>query len=300
MKVVRILCLCFFAIFALAQNAANNDASIVSEQNLSTNSNENQAQNGVLNANENSQNLANKNQNSTQNKDTNKTQTPASPQKNELKPVKNKKFSAVDLANIQSIKIALASEFQATFPRIIISKIELQSSKLPKDFEHYEFLRLANGNFRRSNGYLRAEFKTTSGIKKSVFFRYFAKARIEVLRLNKDLERGSQLASHDFSVVYYDFDKVPLDYIELGADKNLVARSNIRKGEILRSNMFKNDSLVKKNDLLKGMLKDGDLSAAVELQALENGDLNETIRLKTKDGRVLQGVITGKKSAIIE
>ena len=43
---------------------------------------------------------------------------------------------------------------------------------MPKDFDQYEFLRIANGRFNQAQGFLRAEFKTPQNIQKNVFFRY--------------------------------------------------------------------------------------------------------------------------------
>lgn len=202
--------------------------------------------------------------------------------------------------NIEQIKFALATEFKNKYPQIIIKSIDIQTAALPKNFDEFEFLRLAEGKFDKASGYLRAEFKTPDNLKKNVFFRYFLKAKLEILRANKDLQRGETLGANDYRLAFFDFDKVPAGALFKDDDLDLVARTSVRKNAILKQNMFKANHLVKKNAALKGVLKDGEVRISVELNALEAGDKGDTIKVKTKDGKVLQAVIVGKNQVSLE
>ena len=202
--------------------------------------------------------------------------------------------------NIEQIKFALATEFKNKFPQIIINNIDIHTATLPKNFEEYSFIRLAEGKFDKASGYLRAEFKAPDKLKKNVFFRYFIKAKLEILRANKDLARGEALRAEHYKVAFYDFDKVPMGALGQDDDLDLIARTNIRKNAILRQNMFKANHLVKKNTLLKGILNDGDVKISVELMTLEAGNKGDVIKVKTKDGKVLQAVIVGKNQVSLE
>lgn len=203
-------------------------------------------------------------------------------------------------ANIEQIKFALATEFKNKFPQIIIKSIDIHTATLPQNFDEFSFIRLAEGKFDRASGYLRAEFKAPDNIKKNVFFRYFIKAKLEVLRANKDLQRGDTLGVNNYRVTFFDFDKVPMGALSKDDDLDLIARTSVRKNAILKQNMFKANHLVKKNAALKGILKDGDLRISIELNALEAGDKGDTIKVKTKDGKVLQAVIVGKNQVSLE
>lgn len=202
--------------------------------------------------------------------------------------------------NIEQIKFALATEFKNKFPQIIINNIDIHTATLPKNFEEYSFIRLAEGKFDKASGYLRAEFKAPDKLKKNVFFRYFIKAKLEILRANKDLARGEALRAEHYKVAFYDFDKVPMGALAGNDDLDLIARTNIRKNAILRQNMFKANHLVKKNTQLKGILNDGDVKISVELMTLEAGNKGDVIKVKTKDGKVLQAVIVGKNQVSLE
>ncbi|HEC1757326.1 TPA: flagella basal body P-ring formation protein FlgA, partial [Campylobacter lari] len=49
-----------------------------------------------------------------------------------------------------------------------------------------------------------------------------------------------------------------------------------------------------RNDSVYGVIKDGDLSMIIELKALQSGNLNQRIRLKNKDGKVVHGKVISK------
>ena len=81
---------------------------------------------------------------------------------------------------------------------------------------------------------------------------------------------------------------------------DLVARTNVKKNAILRQNMFKANHLVKKKAALKGVLKDGEVRISVELNALEAGNKGDTIKVRTRDGKVFQAVVVGKNQVSLE
>lgn len=203
-------------------------------------------------------------------------------------------------ANLEELKIALAKEFKNNFPKIIITQIDLKIASLPKDFQQYEFLRIANGRFNQAQGFVRAEFKTPQNIQKNVFFRYFIRADLEVLKSERAIKRGNKLSAFDYKTMLIDFDKVPPNALSLDDVNQLIAKSNISKNTILKSNMFKTTALIRRNDPIIGVLSDGNIDVLVELVALQNANMGERIRAKNKEGRVMQGIVVGKNRMIIQ
>ncbi|MFQ6342144.1 flagellar basal body P-ring formation chaperone FlgA [Campylobacter sp. VTCC 70190] len=203
-------------------------------------------------------------------------------------------------ANLEELKIALAKEFKNNFPKIIITQIDLKIASLPKDFEQYEFLRIANGRFNQAQGFVRAEFKTPQNIQKNVFFRYFIRADLEILKSERAIKRGDKLGAFDYKTMLIDFDKVPPNALSLDDVNQLIAKSNISKNTILKSNMFKTTALIRRNDPIIGVLSDGNIDVLVELVALQNANMGERIRAKNKEGRVMQGIVVGKNRMIIQ
>ncbi|TKX29923.1 flagellar basal body P-ring formation chaperone FlgA [Campylobacter estrildidarum] len=203
-------------------------------------------------------------------------------------------------ASLEEIKLALVKEIKNNFPKIIITQIDLKITSLPKDFNQYEFLRIANGRFNQAQGFLRAEFKTPQNIQKNVFFRYFIQANLEVLKSNRAIKRGNKLGAFDYKSVLLDFDKVPPNALNLEDANNLIAKSNISKNTILKENMFKTSALIRKNDSIIGILSDGNVDVLIELMALQNANMGERIRAKNKEGKVMQGIVIGKNRIILQ
>lgn len=203
-------------------------------------------------------------------------------------------------ANLEEIKTALAKEFKNNFPSLIIKNIDLKITTLPKDFEQYQFIRIANARFNKAQGFIRAEFKTPQNIQKNVFFRYFMQASLEVLRSERSIQRGDKLGAFDYKSVLMDFDKVPSNALTPEDTHNLIAKSNIIKNTILKENMFKTMALIRRNDPIIGILSDGNVDVLIELTALHSADMGERIRAKNKEGKVMQGIVTGKNRMIIQ
>ena len=201
-------------------------------------------------------------------------------------------------SNLDEVKNALKKEFQNNFPKINIINIDLKINSLPKGFENFQFLRLANGKFNQASGFLRAEFKTPKNIQKNVFFRYFIHANLEVFKSTKNIQKGEKLGIDDYKIVFMDFAKIPPN--ALNETNNLIAKANIKKNTILKENMFKIIALIKKNESVQGILKDNGVSILVELISLESANLGEKIRLKNKEGKFMQGVVVGKNKVLLQ
>lgn len=207
-------------------------------------------------------------------------------------------FTFANATNLDLVKQALSKEFENNFPKLRITQIELKISSLPKDFEEYKFLRIANAKFNKAQGFVRAEFITPYNLHKNIFFRYFIQANLEVLRSNRSIKKGQKLTKLDYDSVLVDFDKVPLNALQTAT--NLVAKTNINKNVILKDNMFQTLALIHKNDSIVGILRAENVDVFVELIALENANLGEKIRAKNKEGKTMQGIVIDKKRILLQ
>lgn len=203
-------------------------------------------------------------------------------------------------ASLDEVKLELIKEYKNNYPKLSITDLELYASALPADFSTYRFIRLGGAKFNRASGYVRAEFKTSENIQRNLFFRYFLKAKLEVLRANKDIKRGERLGALDYSVVSVDFDKLSADVLEKEDDLDLISKASIKKNAILRASMFKDNKLVKKNELVIATLTSENVLISTELTALQAGNLGQKIKLKNNDGKVFQGTVIGKGKVSLE
>lgn len=198
-------------------------------------------------------------------------------------------------SNFDEVKLALIKEFKTNYPQIEIISLELNTqSSLPEDFNQYVFLKLGNHNFEKADGFIKAEFKTPEQFKKNIFFKYFLKAKLEVLQSTRPISRNENLSPASFKIVKIPFDKVPSGILKKDEIANLIAKSNIKENMILKYNMFKTKTLIQRNDSVYGVMKDGDLSMIIELKAMQSGNLNQRIRLKNKEGKVVHGKVISK------
>ena len=209
-------------------------------------------------------------------------------------------LSLTNAANLEEIKLALIKEYKNNFPQIIIKSINLKSRSMPKDFDELKFIRLAKARFDKANGYVKAEFNDKNGILRSVFFRYFIKGNLQVLRATRAMGRGEILNASDYTLVFMDFDRVPLGALASTDDLDLITKTTIKKNAILKSNMFRKVDLIKRNDEVIGIMQDTGLNIMIELKAIEGGQIGDSIKLKNKDGKVLQGVIIDKNKVQIK
>lgn len=204
-------------------------------------------------------------------------------------------------SNLDEIKLALIKEFKTNYPQLDIISLELKAqSNLPKDFDKYIFLKLGNHNFNKADGFIKAEFKTPQQFKKNIFLRYFLKANLEVLQSIRPISRNQKLSPASFKIIKISFDKVPQGVLKKDEITHLIARTNIRENIILKHNMFKTKTLIQRNDSVYGILKDGGLSVMVELKAMQNGNLNQRIRLKNKEGKTVYGRVISKNYVEIQ
>ncbi|WP_230107738.1 flagella basal body P-ring formation protein FlgA, partial [Campylobacter lari] len=133
-------------------------------------------------------------------------------------------------SNFDEVKLALIKEFKTNYPQIEIISLELNTqSALPEDFNQYVFLKLGNHNFDRADGFIKAEFKTPEQYKKNIFFKYFLKAKLEVLQSTRPISRNENLSPASFKILKIPFDKAPQGILKKDEIANLIAKSNIRE-----------------------------------------------------------------------
>lgn len=198
-------------------------------------------------------------------------------------------------SNFDEVKLALIKEFKINYPEIEIISLELNTqSSLPQDFNQYMFLKLGNHNFDKADGFIKAEFKTPEQYKKNIFFKYFLKAKLEVLQSTRPISRNENLSPSSFKIIKIPFDKVSSGVLKKSEIVGLIAKGNIRENVVLKYNMFKTKTLIQRNDSVYGIVKDGELSMMIELKAMQSGNLNQRIRLKNKDGKTVYGKVISK------
>ena len=96
-----------------------------------------------------------------------------------------------------------------------------------------------------------------------------------------------------------EFGKWPKDALSSSNSLALITKVQIKSGEILTKRQFNAISLVKKGQMLNAVLSEDGVKIIAEVKALEDGNLGDMIKIRTKDNKILQATVSGKDEAVI-
>ena len=120
-----------------------------------------------------------------------------------------------------------------------------------------------------------------------------------VFKAKYNLSKGKILTSNDYEQTEVDLDNLPskvLQDLSVGA---ISTKRNIRKGNILTQNDFTRRLLIPKNSYVLAILRDGGLVLQFEAKALSGGNIGETIRIKTEEGKLFNAIIVSENKVVI-
>ena len=79
-----------------------------------------------------------------------------------------------------------------------------------------------------------------------------------------------------------EFSKWPRDALSGLSAATLITKIQIKSGEILTKRQFNAISLVKKGEMLNAVLIEGGVNIIAEVKALEDGNLGDMIKIRTR------------------
>ncbi len=198
------------------------------------------------------------------------------------------------------VQRAFLQEVTSEFKGLQFVKFPLiePQNELPKNFHEYKFDKIYVNKIN-PKGSFRAGFVAPNGSQPSVFFRYEISAKMPVLRATKPIATRQMLGIGDFAKDWVELREFSPDMMSDAPNARLAAKQNIKSGEVLRLRQFTPLPLIKKGERVNAVLSDGTLSIIVEVTALENGNLGETIKVKNNDKKVFSAQIVSKKQVMI-
>ncbi|MBE2985990.1 flagellar basal body P-ring formation protein FlgA [Campylobacter sp. RM12920] len=192
---------------------------------------------------------------------------------------------------------ALSDEFSG----IKIESVDIKpQSTLPENFNDFRLENIFINSKDRSSGTFRASFEQPDLASKSIFFQYSFKAKMPVFLALNSMDHKHILGLLDYQSGYVEFNKYQKDYISSFPSSTLITKTKIKAGEILSTKHFIAASLVKKGDSVKAVLNEGGVSIIIEVKALENGNLGDIIKIRTRDNKILSAVVSSSKQVMIQ
>ena len=116
--------------------------------------------------------------------------------------------------------------------------------------------------------------------------------QIDVLVTRRSVQAGAVLSAEDFSSVARASTNLPYDYLT-AADQavGLTVRHTIPAGTVLAPGSLESPALIERGALVTLFSGIGTVSVKSEGVALEPGRLNQRVRIKSRSGRVIEGVV---------
>ncbi|WP_353662306.1 flagellar basal body P-ring formation chaperone FlgA [Hydrogenimonas sp. SS33] len=150
-------------------------------------------------------------------------------------------------------------------------------------------LRLTPAGLRRDHG----TFVAKCG-KERHFFRYDLKGSITVYKANHQIKKDKIISLDSVSEATLPFRKFGDTPLWPLHGKGLIARRNIRAGEILTKRMTAPLPDVRKHDRVHCLYDEGAVHIEFDAIALKNGYRGEMITVKKGNGRVMTGIVKGR------
>jgi flagella basal body P-ring formation protein FlgA len=117
-----------------------------------------------------------------------------------------------------------------------------------------------------------------------------------VLVSTHNLSPGQALQDNDWKVIQTELSKLPADIIE---DENQLKNKEIvrfiRAGAPLSLNDLRSTSVIKNGDLVKLSFVGQGFTLSTNGQAMSNAAVGDTVKVRTAEGKVIQGVVLSKE-----
>jgi len=205
------------------------------------------------------------------------------------------KFIKKSPIDTTKIKLNIKKYYKKKYEQIDIQKIEIESrgylASLPKEY----IVEIRDRNFLSKSGTL--SIKTPQN--KKIFFNYTIKANISVYETRKKIKKSVELSAFNTikkSIILDKFRAKPIQNIKKGT---LQTKRHIKQDKIITIRDIEKLSLVKKNSYINVSLKSDNMAITFSAKALQDGKLNDIIRVQKSNGKRLKVKITGKNRAEI-
>ncbi|MBL0709160.1 MAG: flagellar basal body P-ring formation protein FlgA [Sulfurimonas sp.] len=198
---------------------------------------------------------------------------------------------------IDSSKIALyvKNYYLKRYETIEIKDVEIFPrsfvASLPDDYS----IHIREKNYLSKSGIV--SIKTLKN--KKIFFNYNIFAKLPVYMSKDKIKKNSELSSANItkkSIILDKFMSKPLQNLKA---HSFESRYNIKKDRIISVKNTQKLSLVKKNSYIQVSVNSKNMSISFSALALDNGQINETIRVQKSSGKRLKVIVTGKNQAEI-
>ena len=200
------------------------------------------------------------------------------------------KKSPIDTTKIES---KLKEYYKQNYKYIEIRSITLEPRSYIEELPNEYTVEIRNRNFLKSDGVL--NIRTPS--RKKIFFNYRVDATVDIYKTRQKIRKNTELSalnSTKKSIILNKFRAKPIQEINI---YGMQSRRHIPKGKILTSRDVEELSIVRKGSFVNIILKNNNINISFSAKALQDGKLNQVIRVIKPDGKKLKVKVIGKNLA---
>ena len=191
------------------------------------------------------------------------------------------------------IKHSIEDYYKKKYEIINITDIKVEPRAYITELPQSYLFNIRSRNFLSRSGIL--SIKTPQN--KKIFFNYNITATLPIFiskyEIKKDIEL-SALNSSKKSIILDKFRAKPIQIIEKGS---LQSKHHITKGKILTIRDVEVLSVVKRNSVVNISMSSDNMAITFSAKALQDGKLNDIIKVQKNDGKRLNVRVTGKNRA---
>lgn len=190
------------------------------------------------------------------------------------------------------LKDAIKNEYQKEFPSILISDIKIEAAtKENLAGLRYKALEIQKQNLQKDSGVILAIFDGERNSTKRLFIRYKIEALLEIVKAKYNLQKDKIIDLDDVLIENVPFKSFYAKPISKESVKGLAAKRFISVGSIIFEKDAGRSATLKKNSSSYAIMKMDGLEIELEVIALEDGNVGETINVKTKNGKIMKAFI---------
>ncbi len=199
-------------------------------------------------------------------------------------------FSPNTVAELQE---AIKTEYSKEYPSLLVTSVNITEA-VREDTKNLTFkaLELQKQNLQKNSGAVLVIFEDEKKITKKTFVRYEIEALLEVAKAKYNLPKDKIISSDDIifeNVQFKNFYSKPLNKQEV---LGLATKRFIPAGTMITAKDAARAPLIKKGALIVATMTQDTLEIELEVTALEDGNADETINVKTKNGKMMRAFIT--------
>jgi flagella basal body P-ring formation protein FlgA len=197
----------------------------------------------------------------------------------------------------EAIKAEYAKEYQTiTFVDIKI----VETSKEDSNTLILKGLDIQKQNLQRNSGIVLAIFEDEKRIQKKTFIRYEIEALVEVTKAKYNLPKDKIIVIDDVAfenIQFKHFYSKPVTKQEISA---LLTKRFIPSGTLLTQKDVGKAPLIKKGTTVSATMTQDALEIELEAVAMEDGNANETINIRTKNGKIMRALVDKDGKVVIK